>query len=279
MFIHKGIIMTFFKSTLLTTALVLLMLSSHLAYANKFQNNACEVNLNGDLVLSGNRVTITDLNDDVIVLTKDGEASQNGKNIALSKAEQAHVREYVSGIEQAVPKALALASKAIDLTNYALTEVFTGLLGTESKLPKMLNEKLDALKRKLDAHIYQKPEAITFDGSFFGMNSEQKSEFETAIDTAVDEVLSTAMAEMFIALGRGMLSGNGNLQDLETRMEQLSNTVEQTIEKESQKLADDALELCESLDTLDRHETQLQSVEQLKHLDFFKVTLKSQQKA
>jgi len=269
--------MTLFKSTLLASVLVLL--TSNLAYANNYQNDVCEVNLNGDLVLSSGEVTITDRNSDVIVLTKSGDASLNGESVGLSQVEQAHVREYVAGIEDAVPKALELASKAIDLTNYALTEVFTGLLGEQSRLPKVLNEKLDALKRKLDAHIYQQPEAITFNGSFFGMNKEQKSEFESDIDAAVEEVLSSAMAEMFIALGRGMLSGNGNMRDLESRMENLSANLEQTIETESEKLADDALELCMSLDKLDRHETMLQDVEQLKHLDFFKVTLKAPKKA
>jgi hypothetical protein len=269
--------MTLLKSTLLASALILLV--SNLAYANNFQNDVCEVNLNGDLVLSSGEVTLTDLNSDVIVLTKAGEASLNGKSVSLSQAEQAHVREYVSGIEEAVPKALELASKAIELTNYALTEVFTGLLGEQSRLPKVLNEKLDALKRKLDAHIYQQPDAITFNGSFFGMNKEQKSEFEADIDAAVEEVLSSAMAEMFVALGRGMLSGNGNLQDLERKMETLSANLEQTIETESEKLADDALKLCTSLDELDRHEAMLQNVEQLKHLDFFKVALKAPKKA
>ncbi|MBT1451125.1 DUF2884 family protein [Glaciecola sp. XM2] len=242
---------------------------SHNAVGHNLQNDACEVRLQGDLVLVDGQVTLSDENDAVIVLNRSGEATVNGRTLVLNTNEQARVTSYVEGIEYAVPRAIELAANAIELTNFALTEVFTGLLGQDSRLVKLLNEKLTALKQKLDAHIYQTPNAITFKGDVFGLNETGKSELEKEIDAAVEDLLATAMAEMFIALGKGMLSGNGGLQELESKMNNLGDQLEATIETESQKLADDAQALCDSIELLDIQESQLNNIDGLQDLDFF----------
>lgn len=242
--------------------------------AHNLHNDACDVNINGEIVLANNEVTITSKQNDVILLSRIGQASVNGKVLQLNSEQQESVSAYVEGLEKAIPKAIGLAAKAIEITNLALTEVFSSILGGDSQLPKMINNKLSALQQKLEGHIYQTPDAITFNSAFFGGSKESKSEFEQDIDQAVEEVMGSAMGELFIALGRSMLNGGDSMQNFEQKMEDLGNTIETTIEDQSQQLKDDALDLCDTLEQVDEQERKLQQIPELRDIDFLNVKSK-----
>jgi hypothetical protein len=259
-------------SALFTSLFILL--SSTPVQAQNFQNDACDVNINGEIVIENNAVTITSKQNDVILLGKDGSASVNGTLLQLNTEQQQTVTNYVQGIEQVIPKAIALAAKAIELTNSALTEVFTSILGKDSQLPKMLNNKLSNLQKKLENHIYQKPNSVTFNSTFFGGGTATKSEFERDIDAAVEEVMGTAMAELFVSLGKSMMAGGGSLQNIEQKMATLGDNIDKAVTEQSQQLKDEALELCESLERIDEEETKLQQIKELKDMDFLSVSQK-----
>jgi hypothetical protein len=250
------------------------MMLSSAAYSHNFNSETCDVNLNGEIVLANNEMTITSEQDDVILFTKAGDASVNGKTLQLTSQERETVTSYVEGFEEAVPKAIELAAKAIELTNYALTEVFTGILGEDSKLPQMLNDKLSALQQKLENHVYQQPDSVTFNSAFFDGNSSEASEFERDIDAAVEEVMGTAMAELLVSFGRSMFSGDTNMENFEEKMTSLGDTIDATVTEQSQKLKGDALELCESLEKIEEKERELQKIKGLEGIDFVHVTPK-----
>ncbi|MFC4701699.1 DUF2884 family protein [Glaciecola siphonariae] len=256
------------RFAILSFTFIFLSLTAH---AHNFQNEACDVNINGEIVLANNQITITTEESDVVLLTKAGSASVNGKNLSLSAEESASVSNYVASLEAAVPQAIALAAKAIELTNTALTDVFTGLLGEDSQLPKMLNDKLNALQQKLESHIYQQPEAVTFNSAFFTGNEQTQSEFESDFDAAVEEVMSTAMGELLVSFGRSMLSGGSSMQNFEEKMSALGDTIETTVEEQSQSLKEDALALCETLERADKEEQKLQRIDGFKDINFLTV--------
>ncbi|WP_371195393.1 DUF2884 family protein [Glaciecola sp. SC05] len=264
--------MMFTKSALFASAF--LLSTSINVQAHNLQNDACDVNINGEIVLANNQATITSKQNDVILLTKSGQASLNGTLLQLNSEQEQTVSSYVDGLEKAIPKAIGLAAKAIEVTNYALTEVFVGILGEDSQLPKVLNKKLTALQQKLESHIYQTPDAVTFNSAFFGGTDQSKSEFEQDIDAAVEEVMGSAMAELFVSIGRSMMSGDGSLQGFEKKMENLGNNIESAITERSQELKDDALDLCDALEKLDEQERKLQQIPELKGIDFLNVSPK-----
>ncbi len=260
--------------TMLTAAFALITISFS-SYAHDFNSDACDVNLNGDIVLANNEMTITSEQNDVILFNRNGDASVNGKTLQLNAQERDTVSSYVEGFERAVPKAIALAAKAIELTNYALGEVFTGLLGEDSSLPGILADKLNALQQKLESHVYQQPDAVTFNSAFFEGSAELDSEFERDIDAAVEEVMGTAMAELLVSLGRSMLSGDSSMENFEDKMTNLGETIEATVEEQSQQLKGDALELCDALKDIEQQEAKLQKIKGLESIDFIHVSNKS----
>lgn len=264
--------MTFIQSTLFATALVFTSTAS--AQMHRLQNDACEVNVNGEIVLANNTVTITSKQNDVVLLNEDGSASVNGQTLQLNAEQQQSVSSYVTGLETAIPKAINLAAKAIELTNFALTEVFVGILGEDSKLPKMLNDKLNSLQQKLESHIYQTPDSVTFNSAFFGGTDASDSQFSQDIDAAVEEVMGSAMAELFVSIGKSMMSGGGSFENIEEKMATLGDNIEAAITDKSDELEADALDLCETLQAVDMHETELQKIPELQRLDFLNVSSK-----
>jgi|GEM_PF-1724714 len=239
--------------------------------AHSFHNNSCNVNINGEIVLEQNEATITLDQGDVIVLTQSGKAWVNDEALQLTGQQTQDVSDYVSGLQTVVPQAIELAAKAIELTNYAVTEVFTGILGEDNSLTNMINEKLSYLQNKLEAHVNQTPGAVTFNSAFFGGNDSAKSEFAQEIDAAVNEVLGQAAGEFLMSLGQSILSGNGSMSDFEKRMDSLGDNMESAINEKSALLKDDALEVCDTLKQIDMQETKLQNIPELKDLDFINV--------
>lgn len=262
--------MKFITSAIFATALILCSVT--MVQAQHLKNDACDININGEIVLADNAVTITSLQNDVMRLTEDGKASVNGKALKLNAEQSLTVSNYVRGLEQAIPKAIELAAKAIEVTNYALTEVFIAILGENSQLPKMLNDKLNSLQQKLESHIYQTPNSVTFNSAFFNGTDQAKSEFERDIDVAVEEVMGSAMAELFVSIGRSMMAGGTSMQSLEQKMATLGDNIETAITEKSQQLKDEALDLCETLEQVDQQETKLQQMPEFKNLNFITVS-------
>nr|WP_168711069.1 DUF2884 family protein [Ningiella ruwaisensis] len=268
-------------ATLCVTALFYAPNSYSLTYdssilnTKNFRNTTCDIKVNGDIVIDQDKVTITERNADIIILTDKGSASVNGQTLALTSEEQSYVKDYVDGIKSAVPQAIELAAKAIAITNTALTEVFTGLLGEDSQLPKMINKKLSDLQNLLEEQVYQKPNSYTFNQAFFGSDGELKGELEQSLNSAVEEITATAMGEFMMLLGKSMMSGEGSAKDFQTRMENLGDNIESQITEQSKALEDDANRLCDTLQKVDDTESNLQKINGLNRLDFLKLTQKS----
>ncbi|WP_395341474.1 DUF2884 family protein [Ningiella sp. W23] len=271
--------MSFRHSRILALGAVALsaMLFHSNASAYNFNNETCNVQLDGDILLTNTMLTITTTDNDQIELSESGNAVINGQSIDLTRAQRQDVIAYVDGFEATVPKAMALAAKAIELTNEALTEVFTGLLGEGSELPKLLNKRLNELQQKLESTVYPSPGTLVFDSRTFGSNiyndkQETQTEFERDLDQAIEEITSSAMAEMLVLIGKSMLSGDGAMQDFETRMQTMGDNIDAAVSTQSEALEQDATALCEDLIAIDETEDKLQSITELKDLNLLNVS-------
>ena len=236
------------------------------SYHNKF-NNACETNFKSEMKFSNNQLSVTTVKNEQLLFDAEGRVIVDGKPIELSESERKLAQHYYASVEQAIPMVTTVALEAINITNIALSETFTALLGDNSQLPQLISEKLSKVSDAIEHHVYQNPDSLTFDSAYFGDDLEESNKFEDEIDEIKEEVIASAMGEMLIQLGRSMMSGGGDMSDFEKRMENLGNDIEARAEVLAEELKLKAEGLCEKLLDIDNTENQLQSVKSLRNLN------------
>lgn len=264
-------------------AAISLLIASSSASAVAFEDNksdkydyhkgfstSCDSNFNGEMSFTNNTLTVITEENETLLFDANGRVLVDGKLITLNASEQASAQQYFASVERAIPMVTTIAIEAINITNLALTETFTALLGDDSQLPKTINDKLSKLAKGIESHVYQNPESLTFDSAYFENDLGFDNNIEQEIEEMTEEMMSSAVGEVLMALGKAMMSG-GDTSDFETRMENMGKDIELRAEALAKELEAKAENLCGTLREIDDTENQLQSVEALRHLNMVDV--------
>ena len=260
------------KLSLATFTLLGLFAFSSSSFAIEEQHNSCDTNINGEVNFADNLLQVTDKNNDLVVFNKDGEVSLNGKSLTLSNAQKQSAKAYYENIEQAIPMAVDVTLEALNIANIAISEVFVGLLSEETQLPKMLDKKFKEISTSITNYVYQNPESLTFNSQYFEKDLGFEQGVEKEIEAIQEEVMASFMGEVMVAMGKAMMSGDTNISDFETRIEQMSSDLEAKTNKLAEQIEQKAYSLCDKLEAIDKAETQLQTVKELRHLNIISVT-------
>lgn len=242
-------------------------------YGHQF-NGKCDTNINADLHFSNNELRIITDAKQNILFTQQGTVIVDGKEIDLNQEQQNLAKSYFNDIEQTIPIVASIASEAINITNIALSEVFTALLGENSQVPMMIDERLSAISKGIQDHVYQNPDSITFDTTYLDKDLGLNGDFEREVEEMTEELMATAMGEMLMVLGKAMMSGTGDMDDFEKRMESLSADIETRADALALEIEEKAEVLCDSLLQIDATENQLQNVSELRNLNLIDVSNK-----
>lgn len=230
-------------------------------------NNSCDTNFNTNMKFANNQLTVITDKKQKVMFDGDGRVLVDGKTISLSSSEQTLAKRYFQDVEQAIPMVTTIAIEAINITNMALTEVFTALLGDNSQLPSLIDEKLGNISKAVEEHVYQNPDSLTFDSAYF----EDDLGFDNSLDSEIEEItealMSSAMGEIFIALGQAMMSDGADMSSFEKRMEKMGKDIETRADALALELEEKAESLCNKLLEIDETENQLQSIDALSDLN------------
>ena len=242
------------------------------AHSKSFDNNHCNINIDGDFKFAERTLTISTTKDEVVTITPNYEVFVDGKALDLNKTETSYVKSYYDGIEQTIPQVMTVAAEGVKIANYAVSEVLRGFLGKDSKVADTFQGKLDELYSGLQSHVYQHPDYVTFDSQKLESDLGFGPDFEAEIDAMVSEVMEQAMGEFFVQLGRNMMSGEGSMESFETRMENMGDEISAKVEGKTEAIEREAEKLCDMLSEVDSTEGKMQQIKGLKALDLLLVS-------
>lgn len=239
------------KTTVIAASL---LLSSGAAFADQ-----CDVNIDGQLSLINNVLTITTEDNDNVVIQADYQMFINGNTVDLSAEQQEWVVQYYQGITQAVPVVAAIAIDGVELAATALEEVFSNLLGANSQSLSDVTAKLHDLRDDIQYNFYADDGSIQLDSTRFTDGQLLGQQWEAEFEQAIEEVVSSSIGHIMMAIGSELVFGDGDMDDFEQRMETFANDIEYKVESQAMALEQRADALCGQLAQIDYAENKLQS--------------------
>lgn len=246
------------------------------ALAHDGFNTDCNTNIESEMSFSNNQLTVWTQNKQAITFDKAGYISVDGETLSLNSSQQQLAKSYYQDVESAIPMVVNVTVEALEVTNIALTAAFTGLLGEDSELPRMIGSKLEEISKAIEDHVYQDTNSLTFNSTYFEQDLGFDENIDEEIEAIQEEIMSTAMGEVFMALGKAMISGDTDFSNFEQRMEKLGEEIEMKADALAEELEETAKDLCETLQRIDSTENELQSIKGLKDLNMIET---HQQKA
>lgn len=241
--------------------------------AGNFSNASCETNINGEMSFANNVLLVKSDKQEDIVFSSNGDVSVNGKPVSLNNQQQQAAQHYFNNVEASIPIVVDITVEALSITNMALTEVFTGLLGENSEFPKVVSNKLSQVSKAIEDHVYQDQHSLTFNSAYMSEELGIDNGFEQEIEEIQEELMASFMGEMFMSLGKAMISGDSSFADLEKRMETLGDEIDTKANNLGKQLEQKAIDLCKKFEAIDQAENELQNVQELRHLDLVNVSI------
>lgn len=249
------------------TTLTLASLFSTSTFANGDYQMSCNVNINGNIAFANNELTVESASQESILFTATGAVLLDGKPVTLSAEEKALALRYYKDVEASIPMVVDVTLEALKITDIALEEVFTGLLGAKSKVPQTLNVRINDIANSVKEHVYQDPNSLTFNSAQLKSDLGVGDKLEQEIEQMKAEIVSSVMGQLIVAIGQSMMNGGGNFAQLEARMGSLAQDIELKAKELGASLKEKSGDLCDKMKSLDETETQLQKVSKLGNLD------------
>lgn len=180
----------------------------------------------------------------------------NGNTVHLTKEQQKTSRGLQAGARAMVPKIAEIAAEGAELGIKATTLVLTSLFDDDPEMRQELLAPIEEISEKVKQNINKtqlNTEALekSFDAVF-------DDKFEKVIETAVAKYSSKIVSNVLGSLFSG---DKEEIEDLEFRMDNLEQDIEQYVEANATELENKADALCQDLKALDLLDNQLEQVD------------------
>jgi hypothetical protein len=237
------------------------------AFAQSDYQLSCDTNINSNIEFANNQLVVKSTKDEDILFKSNGVVFVDGKEISLTSEEQSLTKSYYSDVEASIPMVVDITVEALNITSVALTEVFKGLLGENTQLPAKLDLRINGVATAIKEHVYQDPDSLTFNSGYLKGDLGLGDNLDEEIEEIKEEVVSSMMGQLLMAIGKSMLNGDGNFADLEQRMTTLGQDIEQKAQALAKGLEEKSKSLCDKIKSLDDTEEQLRKIDELRYLD------------
>jgi hypothetical protein len=257
----------FMRSTLLVGALV----CCSLPVLALDSNNKCNVELNGNMQLEDNVLTVVLDNNTDMTIDQDKILYVDGIALTLDTKQQGWVDNYYDGINQAVPQAASIATDAVALASIAMHEVFTELLGSDSTELADLSENLRNLDQQIQYNFYADNGDIRLDSSSFENGTFFGKQWESQFEKAIKNLATESMGHLMVAIGTQLIFSGEDMHEFEQKMDRFGEQMEQKVKYQATELEKKAGVFCATLAQVDFAETQLKRIKHLADLDVIQV--------
>ena len=228
------------------------------AVAHVEVDNQCNTQLHGSISYQHGDLTVTTLDGDTVLITPTHELFIDGDKVDLSDEEQRWVSDYYTNIETAIPMTVQIATEGLHVASYAVTEVFSEMLGTDNEMVQEFDVFFTDLKAELDTRFYAADGSYQFHSEGLNGNNWIDDAWEEEFESRVESLVEKSMGHMLMAIGRQMLFEDGDMEDFATRMDNFGATIEQRVGDKAEALEHKADELCSVLAKADYAETRMQ---------------------
>ncbi|MHC6648397.1 DUF2884 family protein [Alteromonas sp. HB246098] len=244
---------------LLSVAVTSALISGHaFAHDTSFQNNSCDMELDGHIQYYQGDLTVQMDNGSVMTIDAQHNMTINGQSVSLDREQQRWVSEYYNNIDIAIPMTLTIASEGLQIANVAVTEVFTELLGGD-QMGDDFNELFNSLETKLNTSFYDDAGNIRVDSTKFDEPGWFDESWEQEFETQIESLISESMGRILIAVGTQMLWEGGDMSEFEQKMERWGEDLEYRLESQAASLEEKGEALCKVLKKADYAEGKMQA--------------------
>ena len=244
---------------LLSVAVTSALISGHaFAHDTSFQNNSCDMELDGHIQYYQGDLTVQMDNGSVMTIDAQHNMTINGESVSLDREQQRWVSEYYNNIDIAIPMTLTIASEGLQIANVAVTEVFTELLGGD-QMSDDFNELFNSLETKLNTSFYDDAGNIRVDSTKFDEPGWFDESWEQEFETQIESLISESMGRILIAVGTQMLWEGGDMSEFEQKMERWGEDLEYRLESQAASLEEKGDALCKVLKKADYAEGKMQA--------------------
>ncbi|KTF08051.1 conserved hypothetical protein, secreted [marine sediment metagenome] len=244
---------------LLSVAVTSALISGHaFAHDTSFQNNSCDMELDGHIQYYQGDLTVQMDNGSVMTIDAQHNMTINGESVSLNREQQRWVSEYYNNIDIAIPMTLTIASEGLQIANVAVTEVFTELLGGD-QMGDDFNELFNSLETKLNTSFYDDAGNIRVDSTKFDEPGWFDESWEQEFETQIESLISESMGRILIAVGTQMLWDGGDMSEFEQKMERWGEDLEYRLESQAASLEEKGEALCKVLKKADYAEGKMQA--------------------
>ncbi|GGF58898.1 YggN family protein [Alteromonas lipolytica] len=257
-------------SLLMTTALI-----AQPALAHVEVDNHCNMELHGEITFNHGDLTITTDSGETVQITPAHQLFVDSQAVSLNAEEQRWVSDYYTSIETAIPMTVDIAREGVKIASYAVTEVFTELLGADNDLTEDFDQLFTDLSSQIDERFYAADGSYKFDST--GLDGDwADAAWSQEFDDKVESLIERSMGHILMAIGSEMLFGDGDMDAFASRMENFGTAIEERVEGQAEALEGKADELCTVLAKADYAETHMQkSIAALSGLDLLESKGKS----
>ena len=247
------------KKLLLSVALTSALMSGHaFAHDSSFQNNSCDMELDGHIQYYQGDLTVQMDNGLVMTIDSHHNMTIDGESVSLDSEQQRWVSEYYNNIDIAIPMTLNIASEGLQIANVAVTEVFTELLGGD-QTGDDFRELFDSLETKLNTSFYDDAGNIRVDSTKFDEPGWFDESWEQEFEAQIESLISESMGRILIAVGTQMLWEGGDMSEFEQKMERWGEDLEYRLESQAAALEEKGDALCKVLKKADYAEGKMQA--------------------
>ena len=235
--------------------------------------NQCDVEFDGKLQFENNVLQVQLDKYNQLEITENRTLYVNNKLISLNSEQQNWINEYYNGIKQAIPQAANIATDAVALASSAINEVFTELLGSDSKIMKDLSQKLSDLDEQIQYNFYAEDGNIRLNSDTFENGKFMGEQWEDEFEETMEELVSESIGHFIITLGSQIIFGGDDMDAFEQKMERFGEQIEHKVEYQAAALEQKAETLCATLENVDFAENKMQdNIPQLRKLDVVQVS-------
>ncbi|AOT10012.1 YggN family protein [Pseudoalteromonas luteoviolacea] len=242
-----------------TTLLSIAILSSASAYAHtdhhfSITHDDCQLQFQNDVKISPEDVSITQANNQHMLITADGNLLINGQTITVTPEQQQALSNYADTLRVELPKVAEVATEAVTLAGVALDEVATTFnLHSLDELSGVLEE----LNEEVHNTFYQDGSFVMGEQTMDNFGERFGHEFESRIESAVKSAMFESIGTLLISLGSEMKNTNGDINTFEQRMEQMGENIEQRVTAQADQLEARADALCQQFTQIAQQEARL----------------------
>lgn len=244
-------------TTLSLVAAGLLLSGAANAHA-EFNNDHCDVELDGNIQYYKGLLTVDMNNGSTMTITEDYALSINGESVSLDREQQRWVEDYYNQIDTAIPMTLNIAAEGLEIASTAVGEVFGELLGADDEMVMEFDALFTGLSEEMQTRFYDAQGNIRVDSREFNQPGWFDDAWADEFEERIESLVSQSVGRIMVAIGTEMMFGDGDMAAFEQKMERFGEGIEDRVEAQAEALEGKASELCTVLAKADYAENQMQ---------------------